>query len=343
MKREMARLRAKWNTKLVIATRDNEYRQRQSYAHELRQVGAPAGQVPAPSSSDAQTLPENPAAEKRLQFHGERIPLERVGAIALTFTWKELEDRFLVLHAKTKDRRFSATVIWTEWDSSATTEDWILGGTQGLRTEFEHLASIAVRKLGYALKEGADTYWLNRVREWVQEAGLDKDRDFAWCPAGSVVEHGESGTTRSLMTERIAELSAMFCVELMAQGAPESAVSSSGQPETADRQLIPGRTKKKSNKSRSQLRKMAVIFGAIQSNLIGPKYCAALDARKVIPPDRWREEGCPDTYRLAYSDKRWEKRIQDEKYRYGRQYHQTPAHEREAIIQGESSTRRTRR
>lgn len=334
LRREMRRLRAKWNTRLEIAARDNEYRQQRSYAHELRQVDARAGQVPASSSSDTRSVSENPAAEKRLQFHGERMPLEQVSAIALTFTWKELGDRFLALHAKTKGRRFSATVIWTEWDSGATTEDWVLGGSQGLRMEFEHLASIAVRKLGYALKEGADTFWLNRVREWVQGVGLDKDKDFAWCPPGSVNEYGETGRTRSLETERIVELSAIFCVGLVANGTPESAVSTPpGHPKTADSEARSTRSKRNTKKTRTESRKTAVIFGAIQLRLKGAKYCAALDSRKVRLPDRWLEEGCPDTYAKAYLEPAWRKRIQDEKCRYGEQYHQTPAREREAIIQ----------
>ncbi len=343
MKREMGKLRAKWNTKLEIATRDNEYRQQRSYAHELGQARTLAGQVPASSPKHAQTLPENLAGEDPLQSQSERMTLDQISAIALRFTWRELEERFRDLQARTKGRSFSATVIWTEWDSGATTEEWIVGGSQGLRTEFEHLASIAARKLGYALKEGADTYWLNRVREWVQEEGLDKDKDFAWCPPGSISERGEVGTTRSLQTERIVELSAMFCVELMANGTPESAVSpSSAQPETADRKVQPAPAKRNAKKTRTESHKTAVIFGAIQMCLKGPKYCAALDNRKIRLPDRWVEEGCPDTYAQAYKEPQWRKRIQDEKCRYGEKYHQTPAHEREAIIQGESSTRHAR-
>ncbi len=94
MKREMARVRAKWNTKLEIATRDNEYRQQRSYALELRQARAQARQVPASSPNDAPTSPENLVGKGRLQSQSERMTLEQVSAIALTFTWRELEDRF---------------------------------------------------------------------------------------------------------------------------------------------------------------------------------------------------------------------------------------------------------
>jgi len=344
MKREMGRLRAKWNTKLEIATRDSEYRKQQSHEHELKQRRSLAGQVPAPTANHAPTLPQNLSGEERLQSQSERMTHEQVNAIALTFTWRELEDRFRDLQAKTNGQRFSATVIRTEWDSGATTEDWFVGGNRGSRKVLEHLATIAVRKLGYALKEGADTYWFNRVREWVRKEGLDKDKDFAWCPTGSVSEHGETGTTQSLQTERIVELSAMFCVELMALGIPESAVSPPpGKLLLADGQSRPGQAKRKTSKTKAQLHKTAVIFGAIQSGLTGPKYCISLDDRKVRLPNDWKEEGCPDTYAQAYKDKQWRKRIQDEKCRYREQYEKTSARERESIIQGESGTRRARR
>jgi hypothetical protein len=339
-KREMGRLRARWNTKLEIATRDSEYRKQRSYERELQQARAFAGQVPVSSPNDAQTLPQNVNREEGLRPQSERMTLEQVSAIALTFTWRELENRFRDLQSKTKGQRFSATVIRTEWDSGATTEDWIVGGSRGSRKVLEHLASIAVRKLGYALKEGADTYWLNRVREWVREEGLDKDNDFAWCPAGSVSEHGETGTTLSLQTERIVELSAMFCVELMALGIPESAVlPPPGKLLLADGQSRPGQAKRKTSKTKAQLHKTTVIYGAIQSGLTGPKYCISLDDRKVRLPNDWKEEGCPDTYAQAYKDKRWRKRIQDEKCRYREQYEKISARERERIIQGESGDR----
>ena len=342
-KREMARLRARWNTKLEIATRDNEYRKQRSYEQELQRARTVAGQVPASSSNHAQTLTENLAGEERLHPQSERMTLEQVSAIALTFTWRELEDRFRDLQAKTKDHRFSATVIRTEWDSGATTEDWFVGGSRGSRKVLEHLASIAVRKLGYALKEGADTYWFNRVLEWVRKEGLDKDKDFAWCPPGSVTEHGETGTTQSLQTERIVELSAMYCVELMANGTPESAVSPRlKQPQLADGESRADRAKRKSHKTKSQLHRTGVVFGAIQSGLKGRKYCVALDERKVRPPDNWIEEGCPGSYAQAYRVTSWRKRIQDEKCRYRQQYENTSTRERERIIQGESGTRHAR-
>jgi hypothetical protein len=106
--------------------------------------------------------------------------------------------------------------------------------------------------------------------------------------------------------------------------------------------FLPSVSKRNTRKSRMQLKRMSVIFGAIQSGLKGTKYCAALDGRKLLLPDHWSDEGCPDTYVQAYRDARWRKRIQDEKCRYRQQYEKTPAHEREAIVQGQSGTRHTR-
>ncbi len=137
--------------------------------------------------------------------HSKRMTLEQVSAIALTFTWRELEDRFRDLQAKTKGDRFSATFIRTEWDSGAITEDWIVGGSPGSRKVLEHLASIAVRKLGLCTHRRGGPHTENELglREWVGEEGMDKDKDFAWCPPGSVCEQGvKTGTTKSLQTER---------------------------------------------------------------------------------------------------------------------------------------------
>ena len=106
--------------------------------------------------------------------------------------------------------------------------------------------------------------------------------------------------------------------------------------------VLPSAPKRNTRKSRKQSQRMSVIFGAIQSGLKGTRYCAALDSRKLLLPPHWREEGCPDTYGRAYMDKRWRKRIHDEKSRYRELYDETPAHEREEIIQAASGTRRTR-
>ena len=72
---------------------------------------------------------------------------EQVGAVASTFTWKELENRFQELQAKATGHKFSATFTRTDWESGGVSEEWIVGGTPALRKEFEHLASIAARTL----------------------------------------------------------------------------------------------------------------------------------------------------------------------------------------------------
>jgi hypothetical protein len=305
MNREMDGLRAKWNTILEIATRDAENQERLK------------GQTPVLSGS-----------------------LPRSGGVDSIFTWRELEIRFRDLHSKTLGQSVSANFIRTVWDSGSVTEEWILGGNAVWRAEFEAVASIAARKLGWTQNEGANDYWLDRVREWMQQAGLDKDKRTAWLPTGTVVESGLSGRTGGLYTGKIAELSAMFCVHLIAHATPET-TTSSRHPEVVS-QSGPRRPLRKARKTRMQLDRMAAIFGAIQSDLKGRKYCIALDERKVRLPDHWIEEGCPRTYAQAYRETRWRKRIHDEKCRYREEYDKTPAREREAIIQGEKGTRHTR-
>jgi hypothetical protein len=136
----------------------------------------------------------------------------------------------------------------------------------------------------------------------------------------------------------------MFCMELMAHGAPECAILSPlEQLEGGGSKLILGRATKKPSPSKTQLRKTSVIFGAIQSGLKAQKYCATLDERRVQLPIHWIEEGCPSTYVQAYRVAKWRKRIQDEKSRYRKEYEMTPVQERETLIQGEDGTRRTRR
>jgi hypothetical protein len=100
-------------------------------------------------------------------------------------------------------------------------EEWHLRGAAALRSEYAELASIAARKLGYAPGEDAYKNWLGRVWKWMQEGGLDRDETLVWCPTGSVTERGSTGTTKHLFTQSIAELSAMFCLKLFAQGVPD--------------------------------------------------------------------------------------------------------------------------
>ena len=103
------------------------------------------------------------------------------------------------------------------------------------------------------------------------------------------------------------------------------------------------RTQKKLAKAEMQRR--AAIFAAIQSNLEGLKYCKELDRRRLRIPSAWISDGCPDTYANAYNSTAepcWRKKIQDEKYRYGRKYKQTSPTQRENLIQQVPSARATR-
>jgi hypothetical protein len=69
--------------------------------------------------------------------------------------------------------------------------------------------------------------------------------------------------------------------------------------------------------TKAEILRRKVIFGAIQANLKGPKYCKALDDRKLPVPTSWIDDGCPSKYVDAYrAGPTWRKRIQDEKSRY---------------------------
>jgi hypothetical protein len=342
MKRERDKLRAKWNTKLEIAARDNEYQEQQIGSRKPLQVDALG--APPPALGDIGRLSKLVAAKGTLLSEGELLPMKQVYAAASSFSWKELEHRFRQIQAKPQlDQRVLAEFTRTEWDSGDITEEWTLRGNSVCRTEFERFASIAARKLGYAGAEDAVKFWLERTREWLHRTGLDRDRDVAWCPSGDGETKGKFYKTSHLNSERIAEVSAMFCTELMAQGAPESTLGPPPEtPGIADSKLGVRRPGPKTIKNKSQSHKTRVVFGAIQSELTALRYCAVLDERRVRLPDPWIEEGCPATYTLAYRDSKWRKRIQDEKCRLRKQYDLTPVQEREAIIQGGTGTRRTR-
>jgi hypothetical protein len=91
----------------------------------------------------------------------------------------------------------------------------------------------------------------------------------------------------------------------------------------------------KRKRSKLEIKRERVIFGAIQAQLKGPKYCAALDSGQLPIPLAWQGDGCPDTYAAAYKHGLpWQKKIQDEKHRYQRRYDSLSAAERESIIQG---------
>jgi hypothetical protein len=336
MNRKMGKLRAKWNTKLEIAARDLENQARVEQQRELEEKGRAIREL-----RERRFFEETYRPKQAVTIDSGRLP---AGQASSAFTWKELEGRFHQVQARTTPRQnLHAIFIRTEWDSGSVGEEWTVGGNLALRKEFEYLGTIGSRKLGFPPSHCPHEDWLDRVRAWMEQTGLDKDRDYAWQTTGSVNEKGAFGTTETLSSDKIAELSAKFCMHLMANGTPETAGSQLSQsPIIADRQTPPRRSVQKARKTPKQLKRMAVIFGAIQSELKGQKYCATLDTRGIRPPDRWKEDGCPDTYQQAYKDEQWRKRIQDEKCRYREQYDKTPKHEREAIIQGESDTRHAR-
>lgn len=234
MNRKMGQLISEWNTRLEIEARNNEYQQQQIREQEHKRTRTLSAPVSAPAPIVLRQPPETPDAHKGPPSHGETLTIDRVGGATSTFTWKELENRFLSIHADASGQRFSTHFIRTVWESGDVSEEWIVGGTPALREKFENLASISARKLGYAQSEGAHEYWLNRVREWMQQAGLDKDKNMARLSTGNVFQCGLNGTTQGLLTEKIAELSAIFCVELIARGTPESVASLHSKTQPVD-------------------------------------------------------------------------------------------------------------
>jgi hypothetical protein len=332
----MGKLRAKWNTRLEIATRDAENEQRLAREQEIeereRATREHRGQGFLIQTSNPRPL--------SALTEGALLGSAKTGF----FYWRELEVRFKEIQAREMlCESITAYLTRTTWKSGAIGEEWRLGGHLPLQTEFECLGAIAARKLGYSPGEFAHNDWLGRVWEWMQQTGLDKDKSLAWLPTGEVNDGAAVGTTEGMVSQRIAELSARFCVYLMARGTPEELVSHSPEhSEATNRQSKSLGLSRNTGQTKSQRHRTVVIFGAIQSNLKGQKYCAALDGRKVRLPDGWKEEGCPDSYVLAYKVPQWRKRIQDEKSRHRKQYDKTPRKEREAIIQGKQGTRLTR-
>lgn len=174
-------------------------------------------------STDTGRSPESPVITETAPSGKESLTKQQIGDVAGAHTWKQLGDKFLSIEANAPGQRFSATFIPTGADSSAVSRKWILGGKPNSRTEFGDLASIAARKLGYSQREGATDYWLDRVREWVQENGLDKDGNVAW--------RANIRTGQALDIQKIAALSGRVCRNLMTRGMPESAVSQSSKCE----------------------------------------------------------------------------------------------------------------
>ena len=278
--------------------------------------------------------PQTDTTEGRNRFS------EQVGKSHSGFTWKELEIRFQEIQAKVLPRQsVYAVVTRTEWISGAVGEEWIVGGNLALQKEFEYLGSIAAQKLGYAPSNLVFKDWLGRVREWMQKTGLDKDQSFTWRPTGYVSDGGTVGTTQSLVSEKIAELSARFCMKLIALGTPESIdyqLPPMAQAERAPN-AKPGRPP-----GRRKLKIMQAVFAALQARDEGPKYCETVDRYRPPVSQSWIEDVWPGSYAKAYTQPKWAKRIQDQKSKFRRIYDQMSNQQREQIIQGTASTRHSR-
>ena len=347
LKREMGRLRSKWSTKLEIAARDNEHKQKRHDQERLKQRTTSA-LPPLVRAADDLTQGRAEALEAAIEVArhpgGESLSPEQVRTTALSFDWKELESRFSQIQAKpAAQERVTADFTRTEWESGSVSEEWSLSGNRVGKAEFERFAVVAARKLGFSARDGAVEYWLKLVREWLRTTGLDKDNDLTWRPTGQGHHQGKYFKDIHLSTKRIAEISAWFCIESLSRGAPECTVLPPSQETAiADKKARAISVKTGPKKNQKHLQKTAVIYGAIQSGLKALQYCKLLDERNIRLPNGWTEEGCPSSYTHAYNVPGWRKRIQDEKCRFRRQYENTSIREREALIQG-ANTRGTRR
>lgn len=310
MNSQMGKLISEWNTRLEIDTRDNDYRQQQVREEELKHGQTPTGLVPASAPIEVRRLPETVARDGRTQSQSQMLTIEQVAAAASTFTWKELENRFQDIQAKAPEQKVKADFIRTEWDSGQVSHVWIVSGSQICRKEFEHLASIAARKLGFTRREDANEYWLDGVRQWMEHAGLDKDKSVTWLPAGTVNEWGRTGTTQGLFTERIAELSAMFCMGLVAGGTPESAVSPSSKRSNMLLKSAPTLASANS-RPKGRLNYRSEVKRAIQTELTrNPSatdlaICRAFDSNgNAELPESWQPKPGERAFEKAYMDSR---------------------------------------
>lgn len=205
-----------------------------------------------------------------------------------------------------------------------------------LQKEFEYLCSIASPKLGHAPRNLAYKDWLGRVRKWMQETGLDKPQRFTWHPTGYVSDGGTVGKTQSLVSEKIAELSARFCMKLMALGTPESIDYQ--LPPIAQAERSPT-AKPRRHLGPRKLKIMQAIFAALQARDEGSKYCETVDRYKPPVSQSCIDDVWPGSDAKAYTQPKWAKRIQDHKSKFRRIYNQISNQQREQIIQGTASTR----
>jgi hypothetical protein len=159
----------------------------------------------------------------------------------------------------------------------------------------------------------------------MQQAGLDKVKNVAWLPTGTVVQAGLTGTTQGLHTERIVELSAMFCMELMARGTPEPAVSSpSTNSDTQENfsgasagsaQPVGSRGPTRRGglllRYRSEVKRATVTELARKPGATDLDLCRAFDSNGSVElPKNWQPTPGDREFEKAYRDKRTRPKIE---------------------------------
>lgn len=156
-------------------------------------------------------------------YNDSRLPYDQLEKIAIQYSWKELALRFRDLQQQMGQKSLRAMFTKTIWEKGEAEANWVLHGSYNprLQQSFESLATIGARKLGFCRAEGGEIAWLDYLRHWSESRELD--RGVGMTTTGSIVVHGEHGTTRSVDIENVSDISAVFCEELLARGTPEQA------------------------------------------------------------------------------------------------------------------------
>lgn len=89
--------------------------------------------------------------------------------------------------------------------------------------------------------------------------------------------------------------------------------ASTPMPANAEREA-PKRDRRRKKRALN-IREQQILEVLKKGEVHSTVYCHALELKKIPPRQEWIDQGCPMTYPEAYRIPKWQKRIQDEKYR----------------------------
>lgn len=266
-------------------------------------------------------------------------PVGQLGAGTSADNWRDLRKEFEQLRdeeviadpGNRRDKWLRALVSDVNGENEFAS---LLSG--GINDSFKFRFEDLAKRAGLTLDPGHQ----KPIELWIYQLFTELHKRRSELVRGTVntgVIHGvQQPATRGGWIPSICEASVAYC-SVLALASPESDGGALLPPLRATKRMRP--------KTRLEMKRQRVIFGAIQAGYTGLKYCRELDTKRLKPPQAWTEQDCPRTYEAAYKlDKGpWRKRIQDEKCRHRTTYDATSHKEREQIIQGSSrSTRSTR-